>query len=66
MRLTNPPAKESGVNENVTQKFPGSTFTYGSAASGQGDNREIPDEEGGGINPQTGRCVYILYTISIS
>jgi len=29
--------------------------TYGSAASGQGDNREIPDEEGGGINPETGR-----------
>lgn len=37
-------ATESGVNDDVTSRFPGSTVTYGSAASGQGDNREIPDE----------------------
>ncbi|GAB7343568.1 hypothetical protein MBLNU457_1573t1 [Dothideomycetes sp. NU457] len=45
---------ESGVDESVTQKFPGSTVTYGSAASGAGDNRTIPLSEGGDINPQTG------------
>jgi hypothetical protein len=28
---------------------------YGSAASGAGDNREIPLEEGGDINPSTGK-----------
>ena len=28
-------------------KFPGAFVTYGSAASGSGDNREIPVEEGG-------------------
>ncbi|MCJ1400831.1 hypothetical protein MMC11_004039 [Xylographa trunciseda] len=41
---------DSGVDENVTSKFPGSTVTVGSAASGAGDNREIPEEEGGDIN----------------
>ncbi|MCJ1471481.1 hypothetical protein MMC13_000120 [Lambiella insularis] len=41
---------DSGVDENVTSKFPGSTVTVGSAASGAGDNREIPVEEGGDIN----------------
>ncbi|MCJ1293793.1 hypothetical protein MMC34_005349 [Xylographa carneopallida] len=41
---------DSGVDENVTSKFPGSTVTIGSAASGAGDNREIPVEEGGDIN----------------
>ncbi|KAK4988211.1 hypothetical protein LTR66_007383 [Elasticomyces elasticus] len=46
---------ESGVDESVTQKFPGSEVTYGSAASGAGDNREIPVEEGGDINPTTGK-----------
>ncbi|KAN0108462.1 hypothetical protein V8E51_008204, partial [Hyaloscypha variabilis] len=40
---------ESGVNSAVTSRFPGATVTYGSAASGQGDNREIPVEEGGSI-----------------
>jgi len=40
---------ESGVDDSVTQKFPGSTVTYGSAASGAGDNREIPESEGGDI-----------------
>ncbi|EPE28607.1 hypothetical protein GLAREA_09728 [Glarea lozoyensis ATCC 20868] len=40
---------ESGVDESVTKKFPGSTVTVGSAASGAGDNREIPESEGGDI-----------------
>ncbi|MCJ1236776.1 hypothetical protein MMC14_004758 [Varicellaria rhodocarpa] len=43
-------ATESGVDESVTNKFPGSTLTTGSAASGAGDNREIPVEEGGDIS----------------
>ncbi|EMC92473.1 hypothetical protein BAUCODRAFT_38543 [Baudoinia panamericana UAMH 10762] len=46
---------ESGVDESVTEKFPGSTVTYGSAASGAGGNRDIPEEEGGDINPNTGK-----------
>lgn len=46
---------ESGVDESVRQKFPGADVTYGSAASGAGDNREIPLSEGGSINPSTGK-----------
>ncbi|KAH9835973.1 hypothetical protein Tdes44962_MAKER01892 [Teratosphaeria destructans] len=46
---------ESGVDQSVTNKFPGASVTYGSAASGAGDNREIPVEEGGSINPSTGK-----------
>jgi hypothetical protein len=42
-------AAESGVNQGVETKFPGASVTYGSAASGAGDNREIPVEEGGDI-----------------
>lgn len=34
----------------MTSKFPGSVVVIGSAASGAGDNREIPVEEGGGID----------------
>jgi len=41
---------DSGVDETVTSKFPGSTVTVGSAASGAGDNREIPVEEGGDVD----------------
>lgn len=37
------------MDESVTNKFPGSTVTVGSAASGAGDNREIPVEEGGEV-----------------
>ncbi|KAI9659085.1 MAG: hypothetical protein M1821_002045 [Bathelium mastoideum] len=48
-------AAESGVDESVRQKFPGAEVTYGSAASGAGDNREIPLSEGGEINPATGQ-----------
>jgi len=52
-----PPANESGVDQNVESKFPGSSVTYGSAASDAGDNREIPVEEGGDVNPDTGKYV---------
>ncbi|KAF1825737.1 uncharacterized protein K489DRAFT_429940 [Dissoconium aciculare CBS 342.82] len=48
-------ANESGIDANVINKFPGSTVTYGSAASGAGDNPEIPEEEGGSLNPRTGQ-----------
>jgi hypothetical protein len=47
--------QESGVDESVKDKFPGAEVTYGSAASGAGDNRDIPAEEGGGVNPRTGQ-----------
>lgn len=53
----NLPANESGVDESVTAKFPGSTVTVGSGASGQGDNREIPVEEGGEVG-RDGRLVF--------
>ncbi|KAI9813580.1 MAG: hypothetical protein M1827_003649 [Pycnora praestabilis] len=48
-------ADESGVDASVEKKFPGSTVKYGSAASGAGDNREIPVDEGGEINRSTGQ-----------
>jgi hypothetical protein len=51
-------ALESGVDESVRQKFPGADVTYGSAASGAGDNREIPLSEGGDLDPRTGKYVY--------
>ena len=41
---------ESGVDTaNVEGKFPGAQVKYGSAASGAGNNREIPLDEGGSI-----------------
>ncbi|EEP76152.1 predicted protein [Uncinocarpus reesii 1704] len=41
-------ADESGVNADVERRFPGSEVKYGSAATtGTGDNRPIPEEEGG-------------------
>ncbi|KAI9716973.1 MAG: hypothetical protein M1828_007487 [Chrysothrix sp. TS-e1954] len=46
---------DSGINTGATTKFPGSTADYGSAVSGAGNNREIPEHEGGGINPETGK-----------
>ncbi|KAF2106830.1 hypothetical protein BDV96DRAFT_590539 [Lophiotrema nucula] len=49
------PALDSGIDASVQDTFPGSEVTYGSAASGQGDNREIPLSEGGGTNPVTGQ-----------
>ena len=48
--LTKPLVNDSGVDESVTDKFPGSTITVGSAASGAGNNRDIPPEEGGDID----------------
>jgi len=48
-------ADESGIDQSVTNKFPGSTAEYGSKVSGAGDNREIPVEEGGDIQKGTGR-----------
>ncbi|KAJ9603566.1 hypothetical protein H2200_011752 [Cladophialophora chaetospira] len=49
-------AEESGIDQGVTKKFPGSTAEYGSKVSGAGDNREIPVEEGGDIQKGTGRA----------
>ncbi|KAE9378120.1 hypothetical protein N431DRAFT_452252 [Stipitochalara longipes BDJ] len=43
---------KQGLNNNsdsIETRFPGASVTYGSAASGAGDNREIPVEEGGSI-----------------
>ncbi|KAK3070098.1 hypothetical protein LTR53_011040 [Teratosphaeriaceae sp. CCFEE 6253] len=48
---------ESGVDQSAENKFPGSTVNYGSGVSGAGDNREIPVEEGGDVNPDTGKYV---------
>lgn len=42
---------ESGVDTSVERKFPGAHVTYGSAASGSGDNREIPVQDGGDVLP---------------
>ena len=39
----------------MTNKFPGSTAEYGSQVSGAGDNRDIPESEGGDIVKGTGR-----------
>jgi hypothetical protein len=50
--LTSPPATDTGVDESVTAKFPGSTVEYGTGAS---NNRTIPESEGGSINPATGK-----------
>jgi hypothetical protein len=47
-----PIASDSGVNESVTAKFPGSTVEYGTGAS---NNRTIPESEGGSVNPATGQ-----------
>jgi hypothetical protein len=51
--ISRPPvtAKESGVDAAVENKFPGADVTYGSAATG----REIPPEQGGGLQRGTGR-----------
>ncbi|KAK5456900.1 hypothetical protein LTS15_004680 [Exophiala xenobiotica] len=46
---------ESGIDQSVTNKFPGSTAEYGSKVSGAGNNRDIPLEEGGDIQKGTGR-----------
>ncbi|KAJ9656660.1 hypothetical protein H2198_004779 [Neophaeococcomyces mojaviensis] len=46
---------ESGIDQAVTNKFPGSTAEYGSHVSGSGNNRDIPLSEGGDIQKGTGR-----------
>ncbi|KAK7545834.1 hypothetical protein IWX50DRAFT_653366 [Phyllosticta citricarpa] len=43
--------EESGVNATQASRFPGAHVTYGSAATG----REIPPEEGGGVQRGTGK-----------
>lgn len=50
LMMKNPPATESGVDDSITSKFPGSEIKVGSAASGAGDNREIPLDEGGELH----------------
>ncbi|KAI9758908.1 MAG: hypothetical protein M4579_002719 [Chaenotheca gracillima] len=47
-------ANESGVDAGAAQKFPGGDVRYGSAASGAGDNREIPVQEGGDLLRKAG------------
>ncbi|KAL8899263.1 MAG: hypothetical protein Q9207_006284 [Kuettlingeria erythrocarpa] len=47
-------ALESGVDEGVTTKFPGSTVKTGSKASGAGDNRQIDVDEGGDLITKPG------------
>ena len=39
----------------MTEKFPGSTAEYGSHVSGQGDNRDLPESEGGDVQKGTGK-----------
>ncbi|KAI4736996.1 hypothetical protein E4T50_12513 [Aureobasidium sp. EXF-12298] len=46
-------ALESGVDESVSNKFPGADVTVGS--TGASDNQRIPESEGGDINPSTGK-----------
>jgi hypothetical protein len=47
-----PQAIDSGIDESVTSKFPGSTVEYGTGGSA---NRTIPESEGGDINKATGQ-----------
>ncbi|KAG9559678.1 hypothetical protein KCU77_g15379, partial [Aureobasidium melanogenum] len=46
-------ALESGVDESVSNKFPGADVTVGS--TGASDNQRIPESEGGDIDPSTGK-----------
>lgn len=48
-------ASDSGVNENVTAQFPGSTVQVGGTK--RGENPTIPDEEGGEVYKGAGRYV---------
>jgi hypothetical protein len=52
LKLIATTALDTGVDESVTAKFPGSTVEYGTGAS---NNRTIPESEGGSINPATGK-----------
>ncbi|EIM90289.1 uncharacterized protein STEHIDRAFT_108828 [Stereum hirsutum FP-91666 SS1] len=42
-------AYESGVDASVKDRFPGASVRYGTAATGGGDNQDIPVEEGGDL-----------------
>lgn len=53
LRSTSDSAAESGVDESAVNKFPGAEVKIG--GQGAGDNREIPLEEGGSINKETGQ-----------
>ncbi|KAI4738932.1 hypothetical protein E4T50_10604 [Aureobasidium sp. EXF-12298] len=44
---------ESGVDESVSNKFPGADVTVG--GTGASNNISIPESEGGDINPSTGK-----------
>jgi hypothetical protein len=46
-------ANESGVDESVSNKFPGADVTVG--GTGASNNVSIPESEGGDINPSTGK-----------
>jgi hypothetical protein len=46
-------ALESGVDESVSNKFPGADVTVGS--TGASNNQRIPLSEGGDIDPSTGK-----------
>ncbi len=59
-------ATDSGVDTSVENKFPGSDVKVGSSASGAGDNREIPVEEGGDLNKATGQQVIPLLRVELS
>jgi len=50
-------ADESGIDQGADAKFSefGAQSNYGSSASGAGNNRDIPVEEGGDIQKGTGR-----------
>ena len=47
-----PTTSDTGIDESVTTKFPGSTVEYGTGGS---NNRTIPESEGGSTNPATGK-----------
>ncbi|KAF2623822.1 hypothetical protein BU25DRAFT_349317 [Macroventuria anomochaeta] len=51
----NPNPTESGIDESAVNKFPDATVIVGSGASGAGNNHDIPESEGGDINPATGK-----------
>lgn len=50
-------AEESGVDQSAEEKFSefGAKVEYGSHTSGAGNNRDIPESEGGDIVKGTGR-----------
>lgn len=50
-RIASLVARESGIDQSVTEKFPGSTAEYGEAVGG----RKIPPEQGGGYQKGTGK-----------